>query len=104
MSIVKSSLKLCRFLTYAWAVLTVIPATASPAWLSAPPESAVPPSVSVLSPLPLAVSAVARRSSSSAHTPPSVDSVPKNQDPVYYRINRNRCNLFNNLPLFRLTS
>lgn len=104
MSIVKSSLMLCRFLTYACVVLTVIPATASPAWLSAPPESAVPPSASALSPLPLAVSAVARRSSSSAHTPPSVDSVPKNQDPVYYRINRNRCNIFNNLRLFRLTS
>lgn len=104
MSIVKSSLKLCRFLTYAWAVLTVIPATASPAWLSAPPESAVPPSVSALSPLPLAVSAVARRSSSSAHTPPSVDSVPKNQDPVCYRINRKRSNIFNNNPLFKLTS
>lgn len=103
MSIVKSSLKLCRFLTYAWAVLTVIPATASPAWLSAPPESAVPPSVSVLSPLPLAVSAVARRSSSSAHTPPSVDSVPKNQYPACYRIKKNSSNIFNNNPLFKLT-
>lgn len=88
MFIVKSSLMLCRFFTYAWAVLTVIPATASPAWLSALPESAVPPSASALSPLPLAVSAVARQSSSSAHTPPSVDSVPKNQDPVCYRIKK----------------
>lgn len=88
MSIVKLSLMLCRFLTYAWVVLTVIPATAFPAWLSALPESAVPSSVSALSPLPLAESAAARQSSSSAHTPPSVDSVPKNQDPVCYRMKK----------------
>lgn len=65
--------------------LTVIPAAASPARLSAPPESAGLPSASALSPLPLAGSAAAPRSSSSAHTPPSVDSVPEKQDPVRYR-------------------
>lgn len=75
--------------------LTVIPATASPAWLSAPPESAGPPSASALSPLPLAGSAAAPPSSSSAHTPPSVDSVPEKQDPVRYRKQSNEGSIIN---------